>query len=255
MSRLRVATCLLVLTTLLGCTARGDPTQPIPTAFIAAPQPATRLFVVLPGRADDLAGLRDSGIAQAVQSQWPDTDVVLAEVTLDYYNDGHAPERLRREVIAPARERGYSEIWLGGASLGGTGTLLYDATYPGEVDGMVLLAPYVGERELLDEIVRAGGVAAWEPGPPQPITADTWQREVWRNIHDWTLDRSRARRVWLAYGDADRLRKAMPILVSVLPAEQVFIRDGGHTWTVWTPAMQDILSRARSTAPTAGASR
>lgn len=241
----RALLCVAAFLLVLGCRARGDPTRPIPTELVPAhASPAGRLVVVLPGRADDLRDLRDSGAAQAVQAAWPDADVVLAELTLDYYLEGEAPRLLHEQVITPARRRGYREVWLTGASLGGLGTLMYDAAYPGEMDGLVLLAPYLGERPLISEIQQAGGVATWEAGPPQPITADTWQRELWRHVQGWTRDRGPARRVWLAYGERDRLQSSMPPLVAALPAEQVLVREGGHTWSVWSPALHDILRRA-----------
>src|SRR4249919_4311853 len=114
--------CLLAFA---GCTAHVDPTQRIPTATIPAKQPATRVVGVLPGRADNLDALRSSGMADAIQSAWPDADVTYAELTLDYYKQGDAPKRLHDEVIAPARAHGYRAIWLAGASMGGMGTLLY----------------------------------------------------------------------------------------------------------------------------------
>src|SRR5205085_5014027 len=118
---------------LFGCFPRGDPSQPLPTTFVAAPQAARRLVVVLPGRGDDLRGLRSSGIVQAVQSAWPDADVVLTGLALGYYLEGLAEQRLH-DVIAPARRRGYTQVWLVGASLGGMGAILYDRAYPGEVN-------------------------------------------------------------------------------------------------------------------------
>ena len=68
---------------LVGCFPRGDPAQPIPTLLINAPQTMQRLVVVLPGRADDLAGLRKSGIAQAVQSSWPEPAARDALIEID----------------------------------------------------------------------------------------------------------------------------------------------------------------------------
>jgi S-formylglutathione hydrolase FrmB len=243
----QVMCSLLLACALPGCTVHGDPTAPIPTALVpATTAPAKRLVVILPGRADDLDELRRSGAVQAVQSSWPDADVVLAELTMDYYLKGEAPQLLRSQVIVPARRRGYREIWLAGASLGGLGTLMYDQTYPGEMDGLVLLAPYLGERPLLTEIEQAGGVAVWDAGPVQPISPQTWQRELWRHIQVWSLDSTAAHRVWLAYGESDRLEPTMPLLVSALPAEQVLVRDGGHSWSVWSPALADVLRRAGS---------
>lgn len=239
--------------TLGACVAHGDPSQPIPVATLpgnaATPQ---RLVVVLPGRADSLAGLRDSGMGEAIHAQWPDADIVFAEVTLDYYAQGDAPARLHREVIAPARTRGYREIWLAGASMGGMGTLLYDAQFPNEVDGMLLLAPYLGEFDLLQEIDHAGGIARWNGGASEGFTATSWQRDLWRYIQGLANDPARNRRIWLAYGDDDRLRKAMPLLTPALSAEQVFVRDGGHTWRVWAPATRAMLQAIDAQAATAG---
>jgi Putative esterase len=240
-----VFTLALVLS---GCLPKGDPGQPIPTLLVASQQTAPiahrRLVVMLPGRADDLQALGRSGMAEAIQDAWPDADVLFAELTFQYYMQGRAPQRLHEEVIAPARARGYREIWLGGASMGGMGALMYERAYPGEMNGLVLLAPYVGDRDLLEEIRDAGGVAQWNPGPAQEVNRDTWQRELWRHLQTWSRDPQQAQRVWLAYGDKDRLREAMPLLTPLLPTEQVMVREGGHTWTVWSPAAGEILRRA-----------
>jgi Putative esterase len=234
---------LLLLGMLLGCYPKGDPDKPVPTATYPAPQPARRLVVVLPGRGDDLAGLQRAGIAQAIQAQWPDADVVLSGLAIGYYLHGNALQRLHDEILAPARVRGYQQIWLLGASLGGLGALMLDAQWPDAVDGVILMAPYLGEKPLLQEIETAGGLAHWNPGPePAGINGDNFQRELWRSLQRWTDDPSRARSVWLAYGDQDPLRRTLPALIAVLPPSHVFERHGRHAWTTWTPATADILS-------------
>ncbi len=97
---------IAMLLSLAGCLPPSDPSKTIPTLLVPAPQPAKRLVIVLPGRADGLPALRDSGMAAAIQGTWPDADVLFAELTLGYYMQGRAPERLHDEVVAPARERG-----------------------------------------------------------------------------------------------------------------------------------------------------
>ncbi|MEO8460398.1 MAG: alpha/beta hydrolase-fold protein [Dokdonella sp.] len=241
---MRVLVLVLGAASLAGCGPRGDATRPVPTAFVPAKQAAQRLVVVLPGRGDDLAGLRDSGIVQAIQDVWPDADVELAAVTLDYYMQGSAIPRLHDEVIGPARKRGYRQIWLSGASMGGMGALLYDGQYPREIDGLVLLAPFLGEDGILDEVRAAGGLSQWNPGPHQALSDNTWQRELWRHIKDLSNDPASAQRVWLAYGDQDSLGPAITMMVPALPADHVRVRPGGHRWTVWTPAMGELLQAA-----------
>lgn len=242
-SRVLLPALAVLVALLAGCRAHGDPDVAIPTVHIPAPQTATRLVVVLPGRADDLDDLRDSGIAGAVQRAWPDADVVLAELTLDYFLAERAIPRLHREIIAPARGR-YEAVWIVGASLGGMGALLYDREHPGVADGLVLLAPYLGEPALHAEIRAAGGLAAWRAGAPRPVDAGSWQRELWRHVQSLPTQPD-APRVWLAYGDEDRLRDPMPLLAQALPAAHVRIYDGGHDWTVWTAAAHDALRAAR----------
>jgi pimeloyl-ACP methyl ester carboxylesterase len=241
-----LATILGATAALTACLPKGDTGRPIPTLLLpsqsTAPASARRLVVMLPGRADDLQALRSSGMAEAIQRAWPDADVLFAELTIAYYMQGRAPQRLQAEVIAPARAQGYREIWLGGASMGGMGTLMYERSYPGEMDGLILLAPYLGERAVLNEIREAGGVAQWNPGP-QDTGPDGWQRELWRHAQTWTRAPDRTQRVWLAYGERDRLRDAMPLLSPLLPPDHVLVREGGHTWTVWSPAAEEILRR------------
>ena len=240
--RFPLIAALALLLTLGGCLPASDPGKPVPTLLIPAQQPAQRLVVVLPGRADNLGALRRSGMPEAIQAAWPDADVLLAELTLGYYMQGRAPERLHAEVIAPARARGgYREIWLAGASMGGMGVLMYDRLHPGEMDGLVLLAPYLGDAKQLREIGDAGGVAQWQAGDPQTTDPDAWQRVLWQHIQRLSQNPKQARRVWLAYGDRDRLREAMPLLIPALPQDQVLVREGGHTWAVWSPAMGEVL--------------
>ena len=240
----RPALLMISLIVLAGCGPRGDSTKPIPTALVPAARPAQRLVVVLPGRGDDLAALGRSGMADAIQGAWPDADVLFAELTVAYYVEGGAAKRLHDEVIVPARRRGYREVWLSGASMGGMGALLHDRGYPGDVDGIVLLAPYLGDSALLAEIADAGGIAKWNPGPPQAIGADNWQHELWRHLQGWSRDPAKARNVWLAYGDRDRLRRTMPLLEPLLRREHILVRPGGHDWAVWSPAMREVLTAA-----------
>jgi pimeloyl-ACP methyl ester carboxylesterase len=237
---------LLALVSLVGCAAPGDPKAAIDSQLVPAPSPgATRdLVVVLPGRGDDVADLRASGIAESIQASLPDADVLLAGVTMAHYFGGRMPQRLHDEVIVPARARGYAHVWLAGASMGGMGTVLYENAYPREMDGLVLFAPFLGEREQIAQVVAAGGLAQWDPGPvPAAIDKDNYQREVWRTLKRWSAPGdTRAQRVWLAYGRNDKLREAAQPLVAILPPGHVFEREGGHAWVVWTPAAREVFA-------------
>jgi pimeloyl-ACP methyl ester carboxylesterase len=240
---------LLLVLLLGGCSAGGDVRRPIPAAFVAAAQPAHRLVVVLPGRGDDLDSLARRGIAEAIHRQWPDADVILTGLTLPFYRQGRVVQRLHGEILVPARQRRYGQVWLAGISLGGLGALMYDRAYPGAIDGMLLISPYLGDRPLYREIQAAGGLDRWQPGPERALTPETYQRELWRYIRRWTGQRRPASSVWLAYGDNERFRDRIALLASRLPAGHAFEMPGHHNWTLWDPAVRTLLQHAATTFP------
>jgi pimeloyl-ACP methyl ester carboxylesterase len=245
--------CLyLVVLTQLGCGNMGDRRADIPVQLREATQASAQapLVVVLPGRSDNIEVMSQYGIAEAIQRNWPAAQVLLTSATLAYYLDGALERRLHQEIILPARNRGVTEIWLVGASLGGMGALLYERAHPGEVQGIVLLAPYLGQPKLLKEIAQAGGINTWDPGiEPQPMSADTYQRELWRYLKSLSARPELAARIWIAYGDQDRLRKAIPVIAPLLPANHVLERQGAHKWSVWTPAAEEIFQRVAKDPP------
>lgn len=232
-----------VVLLLAACSAGGDVTRPIPTLFVPAAQPAHRLVVMLPGRGDDLDSLVHRGIAQRIHRQWPDADVILTGLTLPFYRQGRAVQRLHEEVLAPSRKRRYDQVWLAGISLGGMGALLYDDAYPDEVDGLLLISPYLGDRTLYREIQAAGGLARWQAGSGRH-GQDAFQRELWRSIQRWSGHPGRTRSVWLAYGDRERFRERIGLLAAQLPPDHVFKLPGRHNWTLWMPAASTLLEHA-----------
>jgi len=201
----------------------------------------------LPGRGDDVANLQASGIAKSIQDEWPQADVLLAGVTFAYYMEGRMPQRLREEIMLPARAQGYQEIWLVGASMGGMGALMYDREYPGDAEGLVLLAPYLGSRKVLEQINQSGGLQSWHAGPvPESVDRNNFDRELWRYLQTWQAQgNSRSKDVWLGYGNKDKFRAATPPLEKMLQKQHVFVREGGHAWVVWTPVAKEIFAEIR----------
>ena len=246
---------LLAASALLACVPRGKADGPVPTALLPSDQGSERLVVVLPGRRDRLESMRRTGVGEAIQRVWPDADVLFAELSMPYYLDRSAPQRLHDEVLMPARRRAYKEIWLVGASLGGMGAILYERDFPGQVDGIVLLAPYLAERGIHEEIRAAGGVAQWEPGAGDKGPFDIWQRDLWRHMKTWAREPERARDVWLAYGDGDYLREGMPLIEPLLQDGHVHVVPGKHAWSTWTPLTEEMFRRIDAQRAAATAAR
>jgi pimeloyl-ACP methyl ester carboxylesterase len=236
---------VLAAAALGGCWFKLNAAGPIPIQSFVAPESSAHapVVLVLPGAADSLAGLRDTGIVEAVQKGMPRADVILVGATLKYYKDGGFAQRLHDEVIQPQRDRGYDQIYLAGASLGGMGAVLYERMYPGELTGLLLLAPFMGD-DIVEEVDKAGGVRSWDPGPePDAVDGKNYQRELWRTVKDWSEHRAHAQRVWLACGADDRLLPASKMIAKVLPKGHFVQPAGGHLWTIWDPAATTLLQR------------
>ena len=200
---------------------------------------------MLPGRGDSLQSIEQNGTASLIQQHWPDADVILTGLTMPFYREGRAVQRLHDEVIVPARRPVYREVWLAGISLGGLGTLLYDEQYPDQMDGLLLLSPYLGEDALHRRIRDAGGLAAWQPGPPQKMGPDTFERELWRSLKGWSKRPQRTRSAWIAYGADEPFRAPIELMTPLLPPDHVILLPGKHNWTLWKTALGTLLDRAR----------
>jgi hypothetical protein len=128
------------------------------------------------------------------------------------------------------------------------GVLLYEHEHPGELAGIVLFAPFLGDRRLLEEISAAGGARAWNPGPaPAEATGENYQREVWRMIKTWAERPETAPPVWLACGDEDRLVAGARLLAATLPPGRYFELRGGHTWNTWLNGGKTVFANVRAT--------
>jgi pimeloyl-ACP methyl ester carboxylesterase len=231
-----------------GHLSNPDPTKPLAVEWHLAKQDAhgRRLFVFLPGRRDRASDFGQRGFIRLAQGRIPGLDCIAVEATIGYYLDRSIADRLEREIIAPARAMGYREIWLVGISMGGLGAFFHERAYPGQVDGLILLAPFVGDDlKLFAEIDAAGGAVAWaglQSAAARPDKAE-FQKELWRFLGRLGTDQGVQLEIWIAYGDNDRLLPGIERLRSVIPPERIFRLPGGHTWGVWTPGFTEILSK------------
>ena len=244
----RILICLAILA-LAGCSfVIGDSRRPIASETFAAPSasPERPLVVVLPGFGVGIKGMKEHGVAAAIQDAWPEAEVQLADATFAYYKDQNLIPRLHDEIIGPAARAG-RRIWLVGASLGGMGVMLYERAHPGELAGIILFAPFLGDRPLLTEIRDAGGPREWEPGDlPAELTPELYQRQLWQMIKGWAERPASAPRVWLACGDEDRLLGTSKLLASALPPERFFELKGGHAWDTWLVGGKVVFANVRT---------
>jgi pimeloyl-ACP methyl ester carboxylesterase len=237
---------VIVLATLLGgCAYVWQPTRvPMRMTSVSADcaQRADTLVVMLPGSYSLAEEYVDKGFLEAARQDGIKVDWLLVDAHVGYYRERSIIVRLHDDVVAPARDRGYRHIWLVGISIGAFGALIYDEDHPDDIDGIIAIAPYLGMREIAEQIADSGGLAQWR-APVQRPPADEIDQRLWRGLQARLRPggRDEARPLFLGYGTDDRFIYNDDVLAAALPAGRVYTAPGDHDWPVWKVLWRDML--------------
>jgi pimeloyl-ACP methyl ester carboxylesterase len=183
------------------------------------------------------------GFIAALRRHAPTYDVFAADAHFGYYRARSLVERLERDVIGPLRAEGYRELWLAGASMGGHGAVAYARMHPQRVAGLLLFAPYMGPKDVVDEVRRAGGLCRYTAPTGYVNDARGFARANFGFLRKLACQPSSVA-VWLAVGRSDRLLAADATLGDALDSQRFLTLPGGHGWKVWTPALEHIAPLA-----------
>ena len=188
-------------------------------------------MIWLPGAFQRPQDFLDAGFDAAVRKRHLAVDLQFVQVELEHVGDRRVIENLAREVVAPARAAGCRSIWLAGISLGGFFALDYAATQAGGCEGLCLLAPYLGSRQLIAEIAAAPSLDAWNAGP---LAESDDERRIWRFIRDRRGEHGpEAMPLYLGYGNDDRFARGHSLMAGALAPDRVDVAAGGHDWPTW----------------------
>jgi pimeloyl-ACP methyl ester carboxylesterase len=234
----------VLLATLLGAGCGWFFRAPAPVATIEYSPPSVTtgdLLILLPGRGDRARSFAEAGVVDVIRQRSPGLRVVAVDATLGYYIHRNLPERLDLDVIEPARARGHRSIWVAGISMGGLGALLYAERHPQVIEGVLLVAPFLGDEPVIAEIEMAGGLHKWRP--PAHVDPEDYQRELWRWLKACTAQVRTCPRVLLGFGSNDRFARAHRLLAAALPASAVAEVPGEHNWEPWRKLFAELVPR------------
>lgn len=245
-----LAALIIFSTCLLGCAGSRTPKVPMDSTFDfalpheAGPRRAPVLLVMLPGAYDTPRDFIQQGFVEAVRERGLDVDLQLVDAHVAYYTGQTILERLQHDVIEPARQQGYAQIWLAGISIGGMGSLVYTATHPSDITGVVALAPYLGPRNISVDVVRAGGLRSW-PAQVQSLPEDDIDRRLWLWLKSraWPDSAQTQPLLYWGYGVSDRFAIGHKVVAESMPADKVFTVEGGHDWPAWIALWRQMLDQ------------
>jgi pimeloyl-ACP methyl ester carboxylesterase len=193
---------------------------------------------MLPGRYGTSNQFIQEGFVELALKAGFSLDVISADAHIGYYYNQTVIERLRQDVILPARSRGYKRIWILGISMGGLGAIWYDRAHPGDVDGLILLAPYLGDKQIVNEIEAVGGMRGWHQ---TELDKGDFQKEIWGLAKGYEDNKTTADRLFLGYGLQDSFARSNSLLAREIPVDQVTTLPGSHNWPTWRLLLANIL--------------
>ena len=238
--RLRLLPFFAAALFLTGCISLAPtaPTEvPVPSiATVKSPARSDTLVVMLPGYGDRADVFIREGFHEAGERLGFDT--VAVDAHLGYYRERSLLDRLHEDIVLPARNSGYDQVWFLGISMGGLGTLLYAAEYPDQVDGVILLAPFLGNRKAIREVAESGPLESWNGDGSR---MKDYEIAIWSWIRDATRGPEPTPLV-LGYGDKDKMAEGYDRLIDVIRPAGVYTAAGGHKWTTWAPLWEEIVT-------------
>jgi len=179
-----------------------------------------------------------NGFIEAVREKGFEADLKILDVNPVLYFRGRIIELVKTELVDPAKASGYEKIILVGTSLGGHGALLYITQHPQDVDGVVVLAPFLGGGRVVEEIEKAGGLEKWEDCP---VLEWDYPCNMWKLLKACVSDPRNQSTIILGYGTEDGFAKQNSLLANELPPKNVFTVAGGHDWVTWKHLWIDVL--------------
>jgi hypothetical protein len=213
----------------LGCAGSRDK-KALPSIRYSGMTGKRSLVVLLPTMGGEGSHYETQGFLDEVWERGFEASMEVVDVKPSLYLGSRVVELLKTEVIEPAKTEGFEEFYLVGISLGGHGVLLYATEYPEDVDGIVILAPFISGDRASDAIDQAGGLEDWEDCP---FLAWTHACNLWKSLKVYVSDPRNQKKVVLGFGTEDIFIDQCRILSEVLLPEQVFTVSGGHDWETW----------------------
>jgi pimeloyl-ACP methyl ester carboxylesterase len=194
-------------------------------------------LIMLPGAKNNPQQFLEHGFIRALRRRNLAVDAMMLDAHEDYYLERDDIEQLMLETFDAVKARGYRRIWMMGISLGGLGSMLCAMRRKADIEGMLLLAPFLGTRGIVAEVAAAGGLLQGGLAG----SADMERRFLAELGSAIAADDFPV--IYLGYGLDDRFLGASELLSACLPPQRVLATPGGHDWETWRRLWEGLLDK------------
>ena len=238
----RLAAILLIVAVIMAAGCAYFAGKPLKTLSYHADNVTSQknLFVFMRGLGGSHRSFEEEGLVEATWQRGIVFDMMAPNAHFAYYAEQTLIERLREDVILPAKKKGYENIWLVGFSMGGLGSLLYLREHPEDISGICLISPFLGYGAIIDEINKNGGLRHWMPGNYLP--EKDWQRMLWHWIKTKVASENSIP-IYLGFGSNDPYAEAQQLLATALPESHITRREGAHDYETFKALFLSFLDR------------
>lgn len=229
---------------LVYCSILFDVDEPVDLLWDKTGKKTDRLIIFLPGLYDSASKFKDENFFNIARKADIKADLVALNINVIHLARNMMIKRIETDLFQYKEENGYKNIWIVGVSLGGLNTLLFYQKYEKDICGVILLAPYLADDTLVEEINEADGVINWQA---QNLEKDDIVDERIEKLWSWLKQKSDFSKIYLGYGKQDSFIDSSLILKSLLNNKNVTAIKGGHDWETGQSIWQQQLASRENT--------
>lgn len=226
------------------CTLFVDVNKPLHLLWDKTGKKTENLIIFIPGLYDSQNKFKKELFFKSARDAGIKADLVSVNINVVHLAEKMLSERINKDVLDYVKNDGYKNIWLVGVSIGGMSSLVYLKNHEKDICGVVILAPYLGDEDMANEMKLAGGVKNWVPIVGK--LKDSVDEEL-ESLWLWLAKKNHLSNVYLGYGKQDDITVGSLTLKTLLEKKNVIAIDGEHDWEtgrkLW---IEQLRSRAET---------